>query len=116
MILVVDDEPDLCKTLKKVLGKEGYQVLTATSGLEALKIMKREKIDLLLVDLKMPGIDGIEVLRRSKKAKRTVPSVILTAHESLSSARESMALGAIDYLTKPFDLKEVLSVVKEALA
>lgn len=114
-ILVVDDEPELCRVLKKTLSREGYRVLTATSGLVALKVIKKEKVNLLLVDLKMPGMDGLEFLKRVKKGRPKIPAIILTAYGSLSSAREAMGLGVCDYLTKPFDLKEVITMVKEAL-
>lgn len=117
-ILVVDDEPELCKVLQKALKKEGYRVLTATTGRKALSILKKEKVHLLLLDLKMPSIGGLELLKKIRgkgKKKNLVPTVILTAYASLSSAREAMELGAVDYLTKPFDLDEVKSVVKEVL-
>lgn len=117
-ILIVDDEPELCKVLKKVLEKEGYRVLTATKGQKALSLLKKEKIHLLLLDLKMPDIGGLELLKRIRgkgKIKNPVPAVILTAYGSLSSAREAMELGAVDYLTKPFDLDEVKSIVREVL-
>lgn len=114
-ILVVDDERELCAILKKTLSREGYRVLTATSGLAALKIIKKEKVNLLLVDLKMPRMDGLEFLKRAKKGKCAVTTIMLTAYGSLSSAREAMGLGVCDYLTKPFDLKEVVTLVKEAL-
>lgn len=117
-ILVVDDEPGLCKILKKALSRAGYQVLTASTGRKALALLNKEKIDLLFLDLKMPDLGGLDVLKkiRGGRVKKTlVPTVILTAYGSLSSAREAMALGAIDFLTKPFDLGEVLTLVKEAL-
>jgi DNA-binding response OmpR family regulator len=118
-ILVVDDEPELCDVLKKVLTKEGYCVLIATSGHRGLSLLKKEKdIRLILLDLKMPAIDGLDLLKKMKKSwgRRKRPAVIiLTAYGSLSSAREAMELGAVDYLTKPFDLKDVKRAVKEAL-
>lgn len=117
-ILIVDDEPELCKVLKKVLTKEGYRVLTATTERKALSLLKKEKIHLLLLDLNMPGIGGLEVLQKIRgkgKKKNLVPTVILTAYASLFSAREAMELGAVDYITKPFDLNEVKSVIKEVL-
>lgn len=117
-ILIVDDEPELCKVLQKALKKEGYQVLIATTGRKALSLLKKEKVHLLLLDLKMPTLGGLELLKKIRgkgKKKNRVPAVILTAYGSLSSAREAMALGAVDYLTKPFDLDVVKSVVKEAL-
>lgn len=117
-VLVIDDEPELCKILQKVLKKEGYHVLTATTGRKALSLLKKEKIHLLLLDLKMPMLGGLELLKKIRgkdKKKNLVPAVIITAYGSLSSAREAMELGAVDYLTKPFDLDEVKSVVREVL-
>ena len=116
LILVADDEADLCNVLKKTLTKEGYQVLTANTGRRVLTLLKKERIRLLLLDLKMPGMGGIEVLRKLRKNNPTLSVVILTAHGSLSSAREAMELGAVDYLTKPFDLSVVKTVVREALS
>ena len=121
VILIVDDELELCKVLQKTLKKEGYHVLIATTGQKALSLLKKEKVDLLLLDLKMPLISGLELLKKIRKTvpegkkKSTIPAVILTAYGSLSSAQEAMSLGAVEYLTKPFDLKEVITVVKEAL-
>lgn len=117
-ILVVDDEPALCNVLQKTLKKAGYRVLTATTGRKALSLLKKEKVHLLLLDLKMPTLGGLELLKKIRgkgKMKNPVPAVILTAYGSLSSARLAMELGAVDYLTKPFDLDEVKSVVKEVL-
>lgn len=116
-ILVVDDEAELCDILKKVLTKEGYHTLTARTGKRALTLLKQEDVRLILLDLKMPGMDGLEILGKIKKMKdRPTPVVvILTAHGSLSSAREAMQLGAVDYITKPFDLDMIKAVVKEAL-
>ena len=117
-ILVVDNEPGLCNVLKKALGREGYQVLTASTGRRALTLLKKGKIDLLLLDLKMPGLGGLDILRELRKgsSKKVVPpTVVLTAYGSLSSAREAMELGGGDYLTKPFDLDVVKEVVAEAL-
>ena len=122
-ILIVDDEPELCAVLEKTLKKEGYHALTATTGRRALALLKKEKVHLLLLDLKMPDMGGLDLLKKIRgkeaapkgKKKKGVPVVILTAYGSLSSAREAMELGAVDYLNKPFDLGEVKSVVREVL-
>lgn len=117
-ILVIDDEPKLCDVLKRVLTKEGYHVLTATSGRQALSLFKREEnIRLILLDLKMPVIGGLDLLKKMKASgrKKTPAVIILTAYGSLSSAREAMELGVVDYLTKPFDLGDVKHAVREAL-
>lgn len=114
-ILIVDDEVALCKVLQKTLAREGYSCLIAKDGLEALKIIKKQKINLILLDLQMPYMNGLEFLQKATKINKLPPTIILTAYGSLSSAREAMQLGATDYLTKPFDLNEVVRVVKENL-
>lgn len=115
-ILIADDEEALCQILKKVLTKEGYRVLSAPNGRRALALLKREEVHLVLLDLKMPGLGGLEILERIRALKKGSPVVvILTAHGSLSSAREAMELGAVDYLTKPFDLRDVKRAIQEAL-
>lgn len=112
-ILVIDDEQKLCRILQKVLTQEGYEVLTATSGEEGLRIFEKQQIHFILLDLKMPGMDGLEVLKRicGKNRQVSLPVVIMTAYAGLSSAREAMSLGAVEYLTKPFDLRELKSIV-----
>ncbi|MBI2068115.1 MAG: response regulator [Deltaproteobacteria bacterium] len=115
-ILVVDDEVDLCTVLRKILTREGYSVLIALEGGKVLPLLKRNVVDLVLLDLKMPKMDGIEVLKAiRRKIKKPIPVIILTAHGSLSSAREAMELGSVDYLTKPFNLQTVKKAVREAL-
>lgn len=112
-ILVVDDEPKLCQILQKVLTQGGYEVLTETSGEAALCVFKKKPVHLILLDLKMPGMDGLEVLKKVREEKQgtSVPVVIMTAYGSASSAREALSLGAVDYLAKPFDLRELKSIV-----
>lgn len=116
-ILVADDEPGICNLLKKALTREGYKVSTATSGRRVVSILKRRDVQLLLLDLKMPDMGGIEVLEKIRAIKKgPFPAVvIMTGHGSPSSAREAIRLGAVDYLAKPFDLNLVNAVVKEAL-
>ena len=117
-ILVVDDEVEIGRVLKKVLTLEGYRILVTTSGQSALSLLRKEQVNLILLDLKMPRMGGLEVLKkvRAQKRKGGIPVVMLTAYGSVSSAREAMTLGAVDYLTKPFDLDAVKSAVREALA
>jgi DNA-binding NtrC family response regulator len=114
-ILVVDDQEEICDLLQDFLSQEGYQVFTATNGSEALSLGKENELDLALLDIKMPGMDGMEVFRKLKKVRRDMDVIILTGYGTLGTAKEAMRLGAYDYLTKPFDLSLVKNVIQEAL-
>jgi len=114
-ILVVDDEVEICDLLQGFLTEEGYQVFTATNGLEAISLGKQNELDLALLDIKMPGMDGIEVFRKLKKVRGDMGVIILTGYGTLGTAKEAMRLGAYDYLTKPFDLGLVKNIIQEAL-
>ncbi len=114
-ILVVDDEEQICRVIQKILSQEGYDVLTALGGEEALKHLKETFVDLILVDLKMPTMDGLELLRQGSRIQKKLKSILLTAYGTVSSAREAMMLGVYDFLTKPFDNQLLKKVVKEAL-
>ena len=114
-ILVVDDEKEICDLFQDFLTQEGYQVFTATNGVEAISLGKQERLDLALVDIKMPGIDGIEAFCELKKVKKDMEVIILTGYGTLKTAKEAMRLGAYDYLTKPFDLGLVKDIIREAL-
>ena len=114
-ILVVDDEPEICDLLQDFLTQEGYQVFTAKNGQEAISLGSQNRFDLALLDIKMPGMDGIEAFQELKNVKKDMEVIILTGHGTLGTAKEAMRLGAYDYLTKPFDLALVKSVIREAL-
>jgi two-component system response regulator AtoC len=114
-ILVVDDEPEICDLLQNFLTQEGYQVSTAQNGREAISLGKQNRFDLALLDIKMPGMDGIEVFHELKKVKKDLEVIILTGHGTLRTAKDAMGLGAYDYLTKPFDLRLVKDIIREAL-
>lgn len=113
-ILVVDDEKGQREILKAILVKQGYEVLTSSNGMEALRLLKETSFDVVLTDLKMPGLDGIELLRSILKEKSPVSVVLMTAHGTINSAVEAMKLGAFDYLVKPFEMDELLVVIKKA--
>ncbi|MBS3905434.1 MAG: response regulator [Syntrophaceae bacterium] len=115
-ILIVDDEKELCKILSDSLSQDHYRVFVAFDGKRALQLVKEEKPDLVLLDIKMPRMNGIEALKKIKKMKKEIVVIMLTAHGTLETARKAMKLGAYDYLTKPFDLFNLKSLVKEALA
>jgi len=114
-ILIIDDEEHLCWALEKGLRQEGYQVITATRGKEGLELIQHETPSLVILDLKMPEMDGLEVLVKAKDLMPKLPVIMITAHGSIDTAIEAMKLGAIDYIVKPFDLDELKIVVKQAL-
>ncbi len=114
-ILVVDDEEAMRRSLAEILRLEGYQVETASDGETAISLLQSTDYDLLLLDLKMPGVDGIEVLRNATKLRPDTQVVLLTAHGSLESAIEALRHGANDYLLKPSSTEQILSSVQQAL-
>ncbi len=115
-ILIVDDEDTLRYFLKRVLEDEGYQVSEAANGQSALDLLARETFDLALVDLRMAGVDGLEVMRHFRQQSPETQIIILTAYASVPSAVEALRHGAHDYLTKPFDTGELLVSVADGLA
>ncbi|MBI5299534.1 MAG: response regulator [Deltaproteobacteria bacterium] len=114
-ILVVDDEEQICNVIKKVLLQEGYQIFTAFNGETALNQLKKSSVDLMLVDLKMPSMNGLELLQQARTIQKNLKSILLTAYGTASAARDAMFLGVFDFLTKPFDIQLLKKVVKEAL-
>jgi nitrogen regulation protein NR(I) len=114
-ILVVDDEPNLRRVLSAQLERDGYDVHAAEDGEQALSILKEHHIDLVITDLRMPRIDGMELLRRAQKLDAELPVVMITAHGTVDNAVEALKTGAFDYLTKPFDQIEVRTIVAKAL-
>lgn len=114
-ILVVDDETEFCRLLERSLGRTKWRVLSATDGRGALKMLKDGRIDLVILDIRLPDMDGIEILRRIRGERPNVPVLMLTAHGAMDTARRTMELGAYDYLTKPFDLPTLEKVIEEAL-
>lgn len=115
LILIVDDEQSIRKLLRRVLEREGYRVIEANDGREAVHIALEKRPDLGLFDLKMPEMDGVEALRAVREEGLEVPVIMLTAHSTVESAVEAMKLGAFDYLKKPFDVEEMKLIVKKAL-
>ena len=115
-ILLVDDEEGYVSVLAKRLSKRNFQVKTALSGREAIRILRNESFDLAVLDLKMEDMDGIEVLKVFKAMEPQMPVIILTGHGSETAAREGMEYGAFDYLVKPCDLSELVERIREACA
>jgi len=114
-ILIVDDEEDLTLGWSRCLAKVGYDVRTASSGEEALEILKHEIFDLVLLDVRLPEMDGMIVLTRALENDPDLLAIMITAHGSVQSAVDAMRIGAYDYLSKGFDLEELKVVVKKAL-
>jgi DNA-binding NtrC family response regulator len=114
-ILVVDDENIVRTSCVRALSPEGYEVKTAQNGYEGLTILKDEKFDLVLTDLKMPDMDGIEVLRTIKDKWPEVEVIVITGYQTVDTAVKSIKLGAFDYIEKPFTPDALISAVGRAL-
>ena len=115
-ILIVDDEKNYLLVLRAILEDEGYEVLTALSGQEALEIQKRSDLDLILTDMKMPGMDGIELLEQVKLNDPDLPVIMMTAHGTIDKAVEAMQKGAYTYILKPFDNERLIIYAKKAIS
>jgi len=114
-ILIVDDEPNFIKLIQYNLQKEDYAVETAAQGGVALRKIKEDMPDLVFLDLKMPGMDGIEVLRQIKLLDRNVPVIMISGHGDIETAVEAMRAGAYDFISKPFEPNEMLIKARNAL-
>jgi two-component system response regulator PilR (NtrC family) len=114
-ILVVDDEESMRKLLEIALGKEGYRLTLAESGKKATEIFDKSSYDLVISDIKMPDMSGVDVLRHIKETDPSVPVIMVTAYASAETAVEALRLGAYDYLTKPFKLEELKANIRNAL-
>ena len=116
-ILVIEDESAIRRVLVKILTEEneGYDVHEAEDGLKGLEAIKKEDYDLVLCDIKMPKMDGVEVLEATKKIKPEVPFIMISGHGDLDTAVNTMRLGAFDYISKPPDLNRLLTTVRNAL-
>jgi DNA-binding NtrC family response regulator len=116
-ILVVDDEEGMCEFLQYLLEGEGYEVDVAHSGDGALDKVKNSAFDLILADIKMPGIDGLEMLRHMRETDENTIVIVMTGYSSLETAIKAIKYDASDYLTKPFDDPDaVLAAVERGLA
>ena len=112
-VLIVDDEEVIRDFFMRALDE--YRVLTAASGEEALEIIKKDRPDLVLLDIKMPGIDGLETLKEIKEFDKDIEVVMLSAYGTLKTNLEAARLGAYDSIAKPFDMKEMNAVIESAL-
>ena len=114
-ILVVDDEAIVRESIRDWLEDAGHQVATAESGEEALALVKEQDFGVMVLDLRLPGMSGIDVLKKVKQLKPQIKSIIITAYPSVLSAVEVMKLGAIDYLIKPVAPDDLEKLIKETL-
>ena len=114
-ILVADDEEGIRESLKLILEGE-YELVFARQGEETLAKLTRERFDLALLDIKMPKLDGLEVLKQMKQQRLATPVIILTAYQSVELAKEAIKLGALDYLPKPFTRDQILDAIRDAVA
>lgn len=114
-ILIIDDEASIRRSLKEILEFESHEVLTASGGKEGLEILERDNIELCFCDIKMEGMDGIEVLEAIDKQNR-VPFIMISGHGNIETAVECLQKGAVDFIEKPFDLNRIMVAIKNALA
>jgi len=113
-LLVVDDEERFLSTTKILLEKRGFRTRTAPGGREALQALAEHFVDVVVLDVKMPGMDGVETLRRIKRDYPLVEVIMLTGHASVESAVEGLKLGAFDYVMKPCDVPELVDKINDA--
>ncbi|QHJ70477.1 response regulator [Planococcus halotolerans] len=114
-ILIVDDQPGIRMLLEEVFSKEGFETLSASNGREALDIFEQLRPELVLLDMKIPGMDGIEILKRMKQECEGVQVVMMTAYGELNLIEEAKTWGAVRHFTKPFDVFELRETVKKLL-
>ena len=113
-VLVVDDEDDFRETFVKRLGKRDLDVTGVESGEKALELLDKQLFDVVILDVKMPGMDGVDALREMKIKRPLMEVIMLTGHASVESGIEGMKLGAFDYIMKPADLDELLDKMRKA--
>lgn len=113
-VLVVDDELDFLETLVKRLQRRKVDARGISSGVEALRLVEQEHFDVVILDIRMPGMDGIETLREMKRKRPLMEVILLTGHASVESGMQGMQLGAFDYVMKPAEFEEILEKVRQA--
>lgn len=115
-LMVVDDEQRFLQTTKKLLTQKGYDTVTAASGEEALEMLGRHPVHVVILDVKMPGMDGNQTLREIKRLHPLVEVIMLTGHATVESAIDGLKSGAADYLMKPADINEVVAKAEDAFS
>lgn len=114
-ILIVDDDINLCTLLKEELAEVGYDVEFVNNGITVFDYLTKARVDLILLDLKMPGMDGFEVLKEIRDRKIKVKIIVLTAYADVKSAIDSAKMGASDFISKPYDFDELLITIRKVL-
>lgn len=114
-ILIIDDEKGMREGCRRILEHEDYEILLAENGTQGLEVAKSDRIDMALIDLKMPDIDGLEVLKEIRKIDAETISIIVSGHGTIETAVEAMKAGAFDFLTKPFTPDQLLKVIEKGL-
>jgi response regulator RpfG family c-di-GMP phosphodiesterase len=115
-ILIVDDEKSICDILGQYLQKIGYRATLTRTGEDALQVLAKDSVDMVLSDIKMPGMSGVDLLKQIKEQNRAIPVLLTTGFPTLDTAIEALKLGAYDYLTKPFHLEEIGEKIRRAMA
>ncbi|MEB8717713.1 sporulation initiation phosphotransferase Spo0F [Bacillus cereus] len=115
-ILIVDDQYEIRVLLHEVFQKEGYQTFQAANGFQALDIVKKDNPDLVVLDMKIPGMDGIEILKHVKEIDESIKVILMTAYGELDMIQEAKDLGALMHFAKPFDIDEIRQAVRNELA
>ena len=114
-LLICDDEEGIRESLKLIFEKE-YELLFATNGFEAIDRVKKNAIDIVIMDIKMPRMDGIETMRKLKEIKPDLKILVTSGYKSVETAKEAVSAGASDYMVKPFDRKEIASAIKRLVS
>ncbi len=112
-VLVADDEPDTLHGLERMLGRRGYQVQGAGGGLEAAEKLRTGSFDVVVSDLRMPDLDGMDLLRLTRKKGKETPFIMITGYGTASSAEEAMKLGSLDYINKPFAVGDLVAAIEK---
>jgi two-component system, response regulator, stage 0 sporulation protein F len=114
-LLIVDDQFGIRILLNEIFQKEGYQTFQAANGVQALNLVQNESPELVILDMKIPGMDGLEILKRVKKINASIKVIIMTAYGELDMIQEAIDHGAITHFSKPFDIDEIIAAVKKEL-
>jgi DNA-binding NtrC family response regulator len=114
-ILVVDDEFEMAAVIAEELGDRGYSAVAVRSGAAAVECLHRQRFDALVTDLRMPGVDGLKLLRMSRELDPSRPVIVMTGHGAIDTALETTYLGAFHYITKPFNLVHLVELIERAL-